>query len=220
LTCDIRRSVWSCALRRSTHEARRTGNSGAVFPNGDDCWFRRGMAEGRQGCWLRLTSCLPVFWHACLMVIDSAVLENVSDELQAYVYMLVDPDTGVPFYVGKGHRLRHEAHVAGVRASMAGALNPVEESPEEESGKVAKIKDILNRDTGSEPEVWIIRYGLQKAEYTAAEAALIDLLMTFPVVPRRGSEARTPLGCQGQADQCAAGKRAGPRHYAVADAGR
>ena len=74
-------------------------------------------------------SCLPVFWHACLMVIDSAVLENVSDELQAYVYMLVDPDSGVPFHVGKGHRLRHEAHVAGVRASMAGALNPWRNRP-------------------------------------------------------------------------------------------
>jgi hypothetical protein len=193
-----RRSVWSCALRRSTHGARRTGNSGAVFPNGDDYWFRRGMAEGGQGRWLRLISCLPVFLHACLMVIDSAVLKNVSDELQAYVYMLVDPDSGVPFYVGKGHRLRYGDHVAEALASMAGALNPVEESPEEESGKVAKIKEILNRGTGSEPEVWIIRYGLQKAEYTAAEAALIDLLMTFPVVPRRGSEARIPLGCQGQ----------------------
>jgi hypothetical protein len=131
------------------------------------------------------------------MVIDRAVLEKVSDELQAYVYMLVDPDSGVPFYVGKGHRLRHEAHVAQVRASMADTLNPVEETPEEESRKVEKIKDILSRP-GAEPEVWIIRYGLQKAEYTAAEAALIDLLMTFPVAVRRASEARTPLGCHRQ----------------------
>jgi hypothetical protein len=35
------------------------------------------------------------------MVIDSAVLKNVSDELQAYVYMLVDLDSGVPY----GHRV-------------------------------------------------------------------------------------------------------------------
>jgi hypothetical protein len=110
------------------------------------------------------------------MVIDSVVLEKVSDELQAYVYMLVDPDSGVPFYVGKGHRLRH--HVAEVLASMSEVLNPVQESPEDESRKVAKIKEILARGPGSEPEVWIIRYGLQKAEYTAAEAALIDLLMS------------------------------------------
>lgn len=123
---------------------------------------------------------MPAFWQACLMVVDSAVLAMVSDELQAYVYMLVDPDTGVPFYVGKGHRLRHGDHVAEALASMAEALNPVEESPDEASRKVAKIKEIMARGPGSEPEVWIIRYGLQKAEYTAAEAALIDLLMTFP----------------------------------------
>jgi hypothetical protein len=131
------------------------------------------------------------------MVIDSAVLEMVSDELQAYVYMLVDPDSGVPFYVGKGHRLRHGDHVAEVLASMAEVVNPVEESSDEASRKVAKIKEILARGPGSEPEVWIIRYGLQKAEYTAAEAALIDLLMTFPIVPRLGSEARTRWGAGG-----------------------
>ena len=81
---------------------------------------------------------------------------------------------------------------------MAEVVNPVEESSEEASRKVAKIKEILARGPGSEPEVWIIRYGLQKAEYTAAEAALIDFLMTFPIVPRLGSEARTPLGCRRQ----------------------
>ena len=36
------------------------------------------------------------------MEIDTTVLKQVSDELQEYVYMLVDPDSGVPFYVGKG----------------------------------------------------------------------------------------------------------------------
>lgn len=39
------------------------------------------------------------------MAIDPRVLRQVSDELQAYVYMLVDPDSGIPFYVGKGHGL-------------------------------------------------------------------------------------------------------------------
>jgi len=141
---------------------------------------------------------MPAFWQACLLVVESAVLARVSDELQAYVYMLVDPDTGVPFYVGKGHRLRHGDHVAEALASMAEALNPVQESPDEASRKVAKIKEIMARGPDSEPEVWIIRYGLQKAEYTAAEAALIDFLMTFPVIPRRNDEARVPLGCQAQ----------------------
>jgi uncharacterized protein len=105
--------------------------------------------------------------------------------------MLVDPDSGVPLYVGKGHRLRHAAH-------LAEALISVEESPEEESRKLAKIREILARNSGSEPEVWIIRYGLSKPDYTAAEAALIDLLMSFPVVPSLNGEARLPLGYKSQ----------------------
>ena len=60
----------------------------------------------------------------------------------------------------------------------------------EASRKVAEIKEILARGPGSEPEVWIIRYGLRKADYTAAEAALIDLLMTFPIVPCLSSAPR------------------------------
>lgn len=128
------------------------------------------------------------------MAIDKAVLKQVSDELQAYVYMLVDPDYGVPFYVGKGHGLRYNDHVAEVLAFMAEVVNPVEESSEDESRKWAKIRKILARGPSSEPEVWIVRYGLQKAEYTAAEAALIDLLMTFPVIPRLDGEARVPFG--------------------------
>jgi hypothetical protein len=35
--------------------------------------------------------------------IPQAVQDQVSSELQAYVYMLVDPESGIPFYVGKGH---------------------------------------------------------------------------------------------------------------------
>jgi hypothetical protein len=123
------------------------------------------------------------------MTFDPRVLRQVSDELQAYVYMLVDPDSGVPFYVGKGHGLRHAHH-------LAEALDPVEETSAERSRKIAKIKQVLAR--GSEPEVWILRYGLKSAEYTAVEAAVIDLLMSFPVHPRARDGARFPLGCLAQ----------------------
>jgi hypothetical protein len=44
--------------------------------------------------------------------IPQAVLDQVSSELQAYVYILVDPASGIPFYAGKGHGLRHADHVA------------------------------------------------------------------------------------------------------------
>lgn len=113
----------------------------------------------------------------------------MSSELQAYVYMLVEPESGVPFYMGKGHGLRHADHVAQ-------ALVPVDEADEERSRKLAKIDEILAR--GLEPEVWILRYGLKSAEYTAVEAASIDLLMSFPLRPLREGEVRLPGGCQEQ----------------------
>ncbi len=123
------------------------------------------------------------------MAIDRSVAEQVSNELQAYVYMLVDPDSGIPFYVGKGHGVRHAAHVAA-------ALVPVEEGAGERSRKLAKIDEILAK--GLEPEVWILRYGLRPGEYTAVEAAATDLLMTFPIRRGRRSDLRVPLGRQQQ----------------------
>jgi uncharacterized protein len=121
--------------------------------------------------------------------IPQAVLDQVSSELQAYVYMLVDPESEIPFYVGKGHGLRYAAH-------FAEALDPGDEAAEERRRKRAKIKEI--RASGLEPEVWILRHGLKSAEYTAVEAASIDLLMSFPLRPLGEGEVRFPLGCREQ----------------------
>ena len=92
------------------------------------------------------------------MTIARDVLDQVSSELQAYVYMLVDPETRIPFYIGKGQGLRHAAHVAE-------AINPSGESAGDESRKLGKISELLGK--GLEPEVWILRYGLKPSEYTA-----------------------------------------------------
>ena len=124
------------------------------------------------------------------MELPPSVLRQVADELQAYVYMLVDPESGIPFYVGKGHGLRYAEH-------LATALQPVnDEATAERSRKLAAIDKILAR--GLEPEVWILRYGLKPSEYTAVEAASIDLLMSFAVRPRQESERGTPLGLREQ----------------------
>lgn len=129
------------------------------------------------------------------MAIEGSVIKQVSDELGAYVYVLADPDTGIPFYVGKGQGARHTSHLAEARNSerLAEALADSGESPEAVSRKVATIKAIAARGSDSEPEVWIVRYGLTRTEYTAVEAALIDLLMTFPIRPRCEGEVRVPL---------------------------
>jgi len=123
------------------------------------------------------------------MKIDLSVLRQVSDELQRYVYALVDPSTSIPFYVGKGRGLRHAQHLAEV-------LNSEDEPREEASRKREKIQSLL--DQGLEPEVWILRYGLTDSEYTAVEAVAIDLLMSFPIARKSPGSMRVPLSYKEQ----------------------
>lgn len=116
--------------------------------------------------------------------VDPAVLDQVAAELGLYVYLLVDPRDGVPFYVGKGRGLRYAAH--GLEANDVAAVGDVEQSR-----KRTHISELRQR--GMEHEIWILRYGLTAGEYTAVEAAAIDLLMTFPVTPgEMGSGSRSP----------------------------
>ena len=71
-----------------------------------------------------------------------------------YVYLLVDPKTGVPFYCGKGQRNRAWQHAAAVgRGDLTGNAR-----------KVAKIQEILTR--GDEVEIQIV------AEYELEDDAL------------------------------------------------
>jgi hypothetical protein len=111
------------------------------------------------------------------VTIDEKVLKQVAGGLGNYVYMLVDPRERTPFYVGKGRRLRFDSHYAG-------ALVPVDDGEDDAatiSAKIRRIREIIAE--GAEPEVWIIRYGLNDSEYTAVEAAVIDLLMSMTVLP-------------------------------------
>lgn len=109
--------------------------------------------------------------------LDPAVRKQVADELGFYVYALIDPRTFVPFYVGKGRGERFTSH--GYEAMYDSEFDREDKSAE--SQKISKIREI--RDEGLEPEIWIIRHGMSSAEYTSVEAASIDLLQSFPVVP-------------------------------------
>lgn len=107
-------------------------------------------------------------------------LKQVADELGMYVYMLVDPRNGLPFYVGKGQGLRFTDH--GYEADAA-SENEAEKNGAEKKEKLKKINDI--RASGLDHEFWILRYGMKtKQEYTAVEAAAIDLLHSFPLEVR------------------------------------
>lgn len=123
--------------------------------------------------------------------LDPDVQGQVADELGLYVYMLVDPRDGLPFYVGKGRGTRFAAH--GWEAMLKPDIDGDNKSSDEDSGKVHKIRTI--RESGGEPEIWILRYGMQsEAEYTAVEAACIDLLRSMPVRPKEREEPRLPNG--------------------------
>lgn len=113
------------------------------------------------------------------------VLAQVSETLGLYVYLLVDPRDGRPFYVGKGRGVRMMAH----------GLEALDVDAGPDRAKLARIRDI--RAAGGEHQVWIARYGLTSAEYTAVEAALIDVLASFPVVPTAAGAPRRPLEHRG-----------------------
>lgn len=109
------------------------------------------------------------------------VQKQVADELGLYVYALVDPKNGVPFYVGKGRGERFASHGREAMLAPDGVGN---ESETEKTRKVQRIRQI--RRAGREPDIWIIRYGMASAaEYTSVEAACIDLLHSFPISASR-----------------------------------
>lgn len=79
--------------------------------------------------------------------ISPKVRRQVADELGLYVYMLVDPRTGVPFYVGKGRGERFAAH--GYEAILTSNPPDGDVSESEGNKKVEQIREI--RRAGVEP---------------------------------------------------------------------
>lgn len=122
---------------------------------------------------------------------DDEILKQVADELRLYVYMLVDPRTGVPFYVGKGQGTRFAEH------GWDAMLSELDTEVEDVRAKTARIRDI--RSAGFEPDVWIVRHGMKsKTEYTSVEAACIDLLQSMPIQPKDADAPRIPESCANQ----------------------
>ena len=87
---------------------------------------------------------------------------EVAERIGCYVYVLYDPDTNEPFYVGKGMGNRLFAHV---RESI--------EMPKE-SDKLQRIRDI--RAKGQEVQYEILRHGMTANEAFEVEAAIIDYI--------------------------------------------
>jgi len=96
---------------------------------------------------------------------------EVIEELKYYVYRLVDPRTGLTFYVGKGTGNRVFAHIE--EALSGNQPKSITESNEDEvTEKIQQIRDI--NAAGLDLISIIHRRGLSEKEALEVEAALID----------------------------------------------
>lgn len=96
---------------------------------------------------------------------------EVIEQLQYYVYRLIDPRNGQTFYVGKGKGNRVFAHVNDALKAFNG--ESYEDGEEDDvSSKIQQIRDI--RNAGLEVIHIIQRYGLSEKEAFEVESALID----------------------------------------------
>ena len=89
----------------------------------------------------------------------------VSEQLKAYVYLLIDPRDGEVFYVGKGNGNRVFAHAQDALGDEEAA-----------SDKLDRIREI--HGAGQQVEHQLLRFGLTDRTAFEVEAAAIQLLGT------------------------------------------
>jgi hypothetical protein len=93
-----------------------------------------------------------------LSILRMYITDEIAEILKSYVYMYIDPRSGEPFYIGKGRGNRLFSHL----------------EDQSDTEKVSRIADI--RNSGKEPQIDILRYGLSDSEAALIEAAAIDLI--------------------------------------------
>jgi uncharacterized protein len=108
-------------------------------------------------------------WECGLKAIFGAIMRRfspaVADRLGVYVYRLIDPRTGITFYVGRGRGSRLFQHAFGRQA-------PTDEEDAEDL-KLRVIREIRD-DANLEVLHVIHRHGLDEPQAREVEAALID----------------------------------------------
>ena len=86
------------------------------------------------------------------------ITQDIANTLKCYVYVYTDPRNGAPFYIGKGQANRVFAHL----------------DDSADTDKTITIRAI--RESGAEPQIDILRYGLTESEACLVEATVIDLI--------------------------------------------
>jgi hypothetical protein len=89
--------------------------------------------------------------------------QSTIEQLKYYVYILIDPRTNKPFYVGKGHGDRVNNHEEWALDHEL-----------EQTRKLDTIRDILN--SGCQVKQVIVRHGMSSEEAFEVECALIDYI--------------------------------------------
>lgn len=86
------------------------------------------------------------------------ITPEITNLLKYYVYIYTDPRSGNPFYIGKGKGGRVFSHL----------------NENQETEKTRIIEEI--RQSGQEPCIDILRYGMTELEAKLVEASAIDLI--------------------------------------------
>jgi hypothetical protein len=110
---------------------------------------------------------------------------GVAAKLRSYVYLLVDPRSGRPFYAGRGRGDRCFDHVRAARRGAAGDRAGSKRFP-----MLERIREI---ESGGRPvRIDLLRYGLDPEQARLVEGAAHDLL-GLAGEPKAGSQ-RRPAG--------------------------
>ena len=97
---------------------------------------------------------------------------SVCKQLGYYVYRLIDPRTGLTFYVGKGKGNRVFAHANDALKNYEGQKYIIKDVDDDESAKIKQIRSI--RNSGLDVIMVIHRYGMDEQTAYEVESALID----------------------------------------------
>ena len=93
---------------------------------------------------------------------------GVAEKLNTYVYLLVDPRNGRPFFVGSGRGDRCHRHVSAARVGA---------TSDSKSSKYPRLERIREAEAdGRTVRVEILRHGLTRAEAELVEISVADVL--------------------------------------------